>query len=148
MGLMKALELRIHPPYLWLLFGLPALLGDWSNLIHPVSLVLGGVAALLGSVALLSFFSAKTTYKPHLPHKTSALVTTGVYRFSRNPMYLGLVLLLIALYVAMRAWWGVLLVPLFVLWLQRFQIAVEERVLHERFGDAYRIYCQQVRRWC
>jgi len=148
LSLVKALELRIHPPYLWVIFGLPALLGDWGNLMHPLSLLLSAVAGVLGSVALLSFFIARTTYKPHQPHRTCRLVTSGVYRYSRNPMYLGLVLLLIALYVAMRAWWGVALVPLFVLWLQRFQISVEERILRENFGQEYLAYLERVRRWC
>lgn len=143
-----ALELRIHPPYLWVIFALPALLGDWQGEFHPLSLALGGAAGLLGGTALLSFFIARTTYKPHQPERTCALVTTGVYRWSRNPMYLGLVLMLIALYLTLSAWWGVLFVPLFVLWLQRFQIRVEERVLSQRFGQQYMDYCNRVRRWC
>lgn len=145
---LESLELRIHPPYLWMLFALPALLGDWQDLMHPLSLTLACIAAALGGTALLSFIIARTTYKPHQPERTSVLVTSGVYRWSRNPMYLGLVLLLVALYIALRAWWGLLLVPLFALWLQRFQISVEERVLKERFGAEYQAYCKRVRRWC
>ena len=81
------------------------------------------------------------------PQKASALVTSGVYRITRNPMYLGMLLVL--------AGWGVWLgnaaafvgLPLFVAVLNLLQIAPEERVLRERFGDAFTRYAARVRRW-
>jgi len=145
---LDSLELRIHPPVLLMIFALPTLFGEWSYWLHPLSMVLVIVAGVLGLTALINFLIAGTTYKPHRPELTQSLVTSGVYRWSRNPMYLSLVLLLTALYLASCAWWGVFLVPLFVLWLQHFQIRVEERILQQRFGAEYQDYCRRVRRWC
>ena len=148
---MRALELKIHPPYLWLLMGLPAVtgeligLGDWQ--LFPVILLLGS-AVTLGLMGLFQFYCAKTTYHPHVPHQSKMLVTSGVYQISRNPMYLGLLMMLTALYLGFQNPLGWVFVPLFVLWLQRFQISVEERVLAEKFGSSYQRYCDRVRRWC
>ena len=104
----------------------------------------GGLIALAG---VLEFHRAHTTVNPMAPQKASALVTSGVYRITRNPMYLGMLLVL--------AGWAVWLgnaaafvgLPLFVAVLNLLQIAPEERVLRERFGDAFTRYAARVRRW-
>ncbi|AUI66388.1 MULTISPECIES: isoprenylcysteine carboxylmethyltransferase family protein [Glaesserella] len=97
--------------------------------------------------ALWAFWQNKTTITPLDPHKTSSLATNGIYRFSRNPMYLGLASLL----TAWAFWWGnafaLLVVWGFVGYINRFQIEPEERILSEKFGERYRQYQQQVPRW-
>ena len=148
------LENRVPPPIValciaglmyaaaWLVpaldFGLP-----WRRLLAALLCAAG---ASLDGVALLHFFRARTTFNPLNPSAASALVTRGVYRFTRNPMYLGLALLLLAwgIYLANVA--ALALMPLFVLYLNRFQIAPEERALRARFGAGFDAYCERVRR--
>jgi protein-S-isoprenylcysteine O-methyltransferase Ste14 len=97
--------------------------------------------------AVLEFAGMKTTVNPMAPEKASALVTGGTYRISRNPMYLGLLLLLIALAV----YWGTLaaliVVPAFVWYMTEFQIKPEEESLRKHFGAEYEAYLDRVRRW-
>lgn len=147
MNSLDSLELRIHPPVLWVLCALPAFTSGLPSGIDPLSIILAGASGLFGIAALASFALARTTYKPNRPENTRILVTSGVYKLSRNPMYLGLVLLLLGVYLAVKNSWGFLMIPLFVFWLQRFQIQVEERVLKQKFGVQYLDYCAAVRRW-
>ncbi len=152
---MNPLELKIPPPIVGLLVGLAmwalslvgpsfGLLPGWRIAVVAL-LVLAGLAVdLLG---LLAFLGARTTVNPLRPERSSALVTGGIYRITRNPMYLGMALLLTAWAVhlgALTAWAGPVA---FVLYITRFQIRPEERVLTERFGDDYRAWCARVRRW-
>ncbi|MEJ2766376.1 isoprenylcysteine carboxylmethyltransferase family protein [Photobacterium sp. MCCC 1A19761] len=118
----------------------------WGQSAVTLLLCLGGTT--VGLAGVVSFAKARTTVDPHRPKKTSTLVTGGIYRFSRNPMYLGLLLLLIAAFFYFSALSGVIIIPLFVLYMNNFQIGPEEGVLEHLFGDEYRRYCQQVRRWC
>lgn len=104
----------------------------------------GSVIALAGGWV---FLLARTTIDPHRPDKASALVTGGIYRLTRNPMYLGLTLFLTA-EATLLASPCLLAVPLlFVLYLTRFQIVPEERALLECFGAEYADYMARVRRW-
>lgn len=98
-------------------------------------------------MGLLAFRSSRTTVNPLKPERASAIVTGGVYRVSRNPMYLGMALLLLAWAVYLSA-----LLPfagpiLFILYMTQFQIKPEERALRARFGQAYAAYTARVRRW-
>ena len=104
----------------------------------------GGLIALAGA---WQFRRARTTINPLSPAKTSALVTGGVYRVTRNPMYLGMLLVLIGwgAYLGNAAAW--LALPLSVLLLNTLQTKPEERLLRQRFGDAYARYAARVRRW-
>ena len=96
---------------------------------------------------MLACIQRGTTIHPRKPHETEVLVTSGVYRFTRNPMYLGLMLLLSAYYLLQPTPFSPFGL-LGVLWyLTRFQIVPEERVLAEKFGDLYLQYKQTVRRW-
>ena len=97
--------------------------------------------------ALVSFLRARTTVNPLKPQHVSALVTDGLYRFSRNPMYLGQALLLAGWAMWMGNLAGLLAVPAFVAWVDRLQIAPEERALEAAFGDAFRDWASRVRRW-
>jgi protein-S-isoprenylcysteine O-methyltransferase Ste14 len=85
---------------------------------------------------------------PTRPERASALVTTGIYSVTRNPMYVGMLLVLVAwgLFLASAA--GLILAPVaFALYLDRVQIPREERALANAFGDGYRAYASRVRRW-
>jgi protein-S-isoprenylcysteine O-methyltransferase Ste14 len=149
------LELKLPPPLLAGLAGgamwltarrLPALALDWPGQ-QALAMALAVSGVLLDLSAAIAFYRARTTINPLNPDNTSAMVTAGIYRFSRNPMYLGLLLMLSgwALYLAHPlAWLGL---PLFVLGLTRLQILPEERILSEKFGAHYTAYAAVVRRW-
>jgi len=106
-----------------------------------------GAAIALGVVAVSSFLMKGTTISPHTPDRTSSLVTTGLYSFSRNPMYLALLLALIGFAVAQGHPLGLLPVVGFVIVMEALQIRPEEAILEEKFGDDYRAYKARVRRW-
>ncbi len=95
----------------------------------------------------VSFGRAGTTFNPTAPDRSSRLVTTGVYRWSRNPMYLGTELALLGLGVLLSNPVSLLVSAIYVLYMNRFQIQPEERVLRARFGVAYDDYSGRVRRW-
>ncbi|MGL5813328.1 MAG: methyltransferase family protein [Aeromonas sp.] len=145
-------ELRVPPLLLFVVIALAMWLGGGEGrgsgvlLILATALLLAG--ALLGGGALLHFAHQRTTVNPIRLQQSRVLVTQGVYRISRNPMYLGLLCWLMALacYLGGIAVW---LGPLLLFgWLTRFQILPEERALRARFGVAYLQYCRRVRRWC
>jgi protein-S-isoprenylcysteine O-methyltransferase Ste14 len=100
--------------------------------------------ALSGFVA---FRHAKTTVNPLSPANSSSLVTSGIYRFTRNPMYVGLALVLLAWALFLSSPWSLLGPLVFVLYINRFQIVPEERILSGIFGEAYSAYRTKVRRW-
>ena len=105
----------------------------------------GGLVPIV--LGLRSFQRAGTTVDPLAPANASTLVTGGIYRWSRNPMYLGFALLLTAWCVWLATAPGLLVVPAFVLYMNRFQIGPEERALEARFGEEYRVYRGAARRW-
>jgi protein-S-isoprenylcysteine O-methyltransferase Ste14 len=152
---MRALELKVPPPITAVLVGvamwviahlLPAvdLTGQWRLVFAGVCAALGVVCALLGFLALSQ---AKTTINPVNPEKTSALVPGGIYSYTRNPMYLGLTLVLVGWAIWLAVPW-VFLGPVgFMLYLTRFQIIPEERVMSSKFGRNYDDYRKRVRRW-
>lgn len=112
-----------------------------------VALGLAGVGVAFDLAGMLSFRKAKTTINPLTPQRSSAVVTHGVYRFTRNPMYVGLVLILLGLAVYLASPWALLGPLAFGAFITRFQIQPEERALTARFGTAYTDYCARVRRW-
>ena len=105
------------------------------------------VAGAIGIAGVRAFDRARTTVDPLRPERASALVTAGIYRRTRNPMY-------VALAIALFAWafWlahplALLGVAAFVAWMNRYQIAPEERALQALFGAEFERYCSEVRRW-
>ena len=108
---------------------------------------LGILSGILGIGGMLACIHRGTTIHPWNPHESEVLVTSGVYRFTRNPMYLGLMLLLTAYYLLQPTPFSPFGL-LGVLWyLTRFQIVPEERALAEKSGDLYQQYRQTVSRW-
>ena len=97
--------------------------------------------------ALWAFWKNKTTINPLYPNKTSALTREGIYRFTRNPMYLGLTCLLLAWAFWLGNAFALLVVWGFITYITRFQIKPEERILAQKFGKVYQEYCQKVPRW-
>jgi protein-S-isoprenylcysteine O-methyltransferase Ste14 len=84
---------------------------------------------------------------PFAPDKSSTLVIDGIYRYTRNPMYLGLALLLVALAAFLGNAWSATVVPAYVWYMTQFQIKPEERALLEKFGSEFRAYTNSARRW-
>jgi protein-S-isoprenylcysteine O-methyltransferase Ste14 len=119
----------------------------------PAALRLGVCAAsaiagfALGAAGVLAFRRARTTIDPIRPEAASSLVSSGIYRMTRNPMYVSLSFLLFAWAVFLSSAWALLGLAAFVLYIGRFQIAPEERALSELFGSKYTAYQAQVRRW-
>lgn len=117
---------------------------SFKDLLATLIAMLGIVITSLG---WFSFRKAGTTVNPLRPEQASALVITGIYRFSRNPMYLGFAMGLVAWVVYLSAWAGLLAIGAFVAYMNRFQIEPEERALESRFGQAFVDYKRRVRRW-
>lgn len=112
-----------------------------------VALVLAVVGVSFDLLGLLAFFQVRTSINPLRPDKASVLVTHGIYRVTRNPMYVGLLFLLTAWAVFLASPWALLGPGLFVVTMNRFQIAPEERVMREKFGKDFEDYVARVRRW-
>ena len=117
-------------------------LGYPANLAGLVAVALG---LLIGVLGVVKFRRERTNIHPF--KKADKLVTNGVYRYSRNPMYLGLTLILVGAWVLLGAVSPILGVLLFVLVADRWYIPGEERMLRERFGKFYEEYRTEVRRW-
>ncbi|HRJ69417.1 MAG TPA: isoprenylcysteine carboxylmethyltransferase family protein [Beijerinckiaceae bacterium] len=120
--------------------------GDpWKS---AIASLVGSAGLMLGLAGVVQFRMHRTTVHPQHPERSSSLVTDGVYGFTRNPMYLGLALVLAAFGVFyMLHLAGVLCTAAFVFWMNRFQIEPEERMMQEKFGAQYHAYSQRVRRW-
>lgn len=152
---MAFLEHKIPPPLVALLcaalaWWLASGDGGW-RLPAPLRVPLGALCLAAGVAldvwALAEFRRQRTTPSPLAPQRARAVVERGPYRFTRNPMYLGLVLILLALCL----WRGhalALVAPaVFVAYITRYQIVPEERALRAKFGAAYEGYLRRVRRW-
>lgn len=121
--------------------------GDDSVLRTTVAVGLSQVSALIALLAMASFWRRGTTINPFQPARASTLVTHGVFRFSRNPMYLSLLILLVAYALRLGAWAGWAGPLGFWCYVTRYQIVPEERALEDRFGEDYRAYKRRTRRW-
>lgn len=108
-------------------------------------LVVAGIAFDVSGI--VGFRAARTTVNPLKPEQASTLVTGGIYRVTRNPMYVGMALLLLAWAIYLSAVLPFAGIAVFVLYLTRFQIQPEERALERRFAEQYATYAARVRRW-
>ncbi|HET9031760.1 MAG TPA: isoprenylcysteine carboxylmethyltransferase family protein [Dokdonella sp.] len=152
---MSAFENRIPPPIIGILaavlmWGVSSL-GPSFSLAAQFRWPLVAVLVLIGIsfdvLGILAFRKSRTTVNPLKPENASSLVVDGVYRITRNPMYVGMGFLLLAWAVHLSAWLPFAVIPLFVLILSRFQIVPEERMLRRIFGEDYEHYTARVRRW-
>jgi len=152
---MQALELKIPPPVvalvlvalMWLLAHAAPTLDVPAPLRVACAAVIGVLGAAIGVAGKVGFRRAGTTSNPMQPAKASALVTGGIYRRTRNPMYVSLLLLLVAWAVFLASGWALPGPVAFVLYIGRFQILPEERALSAMFGADYAAYKSRVRRW-
>jgi protein-S-isoprenylcysteine O-methyltransferase Ste14 len=114
---------------------------------EPFALLLLATGIGFSLAGILAFRAARTTIDPLHPERASQLVVNGIYRLTRNPMYLGLLSVLAAWAVYLGQPVALLALPLWVAWIGRFQIRPEEAAMHRLFGAAYSAYCLRVRRW-
>jgi protein-S-isoprenylcysteine O-methyltransferase Ste14 len=105
------------------------------------------IAAVAPLIAFFQFWRARTTINPHRPESATTLVTSGVYAWTRNPMYLGLSVLLLGLAINLGTLTPLAFAPLFIPFIRYVQIRPEELALRARFGQDYDRYCQRVNRW-
>lgn len=110
-----------------------------------IMLVLLGVT--LGLAGVMQFKQSSTTVNPVDTSKSSSLVTAGIYRITRNPMYVGMLFILIAMGIWFASVLSIAVMIFFIAYLTRFQIVPEERALEDIFGQPYKDYKQRVRRW-
>jgi protein-S-isoprenylcysteine O-methyltransferase Ste14 len=152
---MSALELKVPPPLVALLIGvamwaLSRLTHSRTVSVFPITMTAVVIALVGGGITLsgaITFRRAKTTVDPFKPESASSLVTFGVYRMTRNPMYVGLLMVLIGWAIFLVNVWSALGPLVFVAYITRFQIQPEERALASLFGEAYASYKSRVRRW-
>lgn len=149
------LELRVPPLAVLLIAGVPmGLIALWTPALAwslAVRIVCGAAIAAIGILIAISgviaFRRARTTVNPMRPDGASSLVASGIYRYTRNPMYLGMLLVLIGWAVYLARPWALAVLPVFVTYMNRFQIGPEERVLAGIFGAEFEVYRRRVRRW-
>ena len=149
------MSLKLPPALVFLLFSLLMYLlsrflpfGDFQFFGRDyLILVLMGIAVLIAIISLFQFFTSKTTIDPRTPFNTTKLVTRGIYKFTRNPMYLAILLVLLAWGLWLGNAFNTLLAAGFVGYMNKFQIKPEEEALTTIFGKDFQQYCTQVRRW-
>lgn len=152
---LKSLETRIPPLLVMLLFAnIMLLFAELQGLPFARNAYALGLSVLFSGAGLLfmvwgvvAFRRAHTTLDPQHPERSEHLVQTGIFAITRNPIYVGMLMLLIA--------WGFVLADVFALlssyfflpYMNRFQIEPEERMLEQKFGTDYLVYCVRVHRW-
>jgi protein-S-isoprenylcysteine O-methyltransferase Ste14 len=151
----NGLELKIPPVALVLVFALLM----WMSARHlgrmnfqiPFQRMLAWTMGILGmgicTLGILEFKRARTTVNPTKPQSTSSLVRSGIYRHTRNPMYLGFLFILAGWAIVMANVVAFAVLPGFVIYMNRFQIIPEERALTSIFGGEFKGYCSTARRW-
>jgi len=149
------IKLKIPPPIYMLLMAtvmwgldyyypvIDLLTTPWNRL----GLIVIFFAMFADGMSLLQFLRVHTTINPIHPEKTKTLVTTGMYRFTRNPMYVGLLLVLIGWGIILGSLMPFFVLPIFITILTIEQIIPEERILEQKFGQQYRDYKASVNRW-
>jgi protein-S-isoprenylcysteine O-methyltransferase Ste14 len=152
---MSGLELKIPPDMVWVVVAglmwlasrVTAGFGTAESFRRPLALMLMAIGTGLIVAARVALDRAGTTWHPTEPGRTTALVTSGVYRLSRNPTYLGMEIVLLGWAVVLASPVAALVSALFVAYIARFQILPEELTLSVSLGQEYRDYSRRVRRW-
>ncbi|MAV69798.1 MAG: hypothetical protein CMG04_03210 [Candidatus Marinimicrobia bacterium] len=147
------METKIPPPIVGLIFGI---LINYTKDIFPNLEIkndnlLGIFTIIVGLVCILSainlFKKYKTTITPLNPSSATNLITNGIYKFSRNPMYLGMLLILAGISIMVNPIGGLLLMLIFLTYINKFQIIPEEKAMADLFKDEFLEYKEKVRRW-
>ena len=152
---MRYLELRFPPTLVWItvvaamwvIASLPPLWPPSSSVRLSASVILFVIGIAISQSAIIEFRRAQTTVNPLKPETATSLVSTGIFARTRNPMYLGMLIGLLAWAVYLASALALLGPVAFALFITRFQIIPEERVMHTLFGSAFSGYTQRVRRW-
>jgi protein-S-isoprenylcysteine O-methyltransferase Ste14 len=152
---MQSLEHKIPPPIvflvtcgvIWLTSAQAGQMSVEPLVRYSVIAVLLILSAVTGPLAIRAFIRVRTTINPIDIRSASRLVVEGPFRFTRNPMYLSMALLLSALAAYFASAWSLIWVGLFIAFITRFQIIPEERAMSEKFGAPYAAYRARVRRW-
>ena len=150
---MSKFETKIPPPIVALISGL--IISSSSAFITPFgflghkffAMILLILCFTLLITSIKKFNHEETTINPLKPEQASKLLTTGTYAFSRNPMYLGLTGILIGIFLFLGSWFGIVIIPIFVIYITKYQIKPEEYAMNKKFGGQYQSYCNKVRRW-
>ena len=144
---------RIPPPIVALICGLviyytrclfPSCDSNILKILSPIFLILG---LLIGFSAILKFIKNKTTVNPVKIENASTLVNSGIFKYTRNPMYLGMLFILISISLNFNLYGGIIVVLFFYFFIDKFQIVPEEKIMEEIFGDEYVEYKKTTRRW-
>ena len=151
---MSSLELKIPPPVIALVLAVAMWGVSENTFAWPVpnvvrlslALALVAIGVAFSTAGIIEFRRAQTTVNPRKPEAASTLVSSGVFKITRNPMYVGLVLFLVAWAVVLSSLWALFGPLVFALYIRRFQITPEERVLSSIFGAEYVAYKERVRR--
>ena len=146
-------DVKIPPPILTIIFIVIAYIAKWTipitlvvpNFLRNIAFALIVAGFSLGIAAISEFRKARTTVDPH--GSVSSVVTSGIYRFTRNPIYLGFLLMLIGIPLNSGTYWGLILAPVFIYFMNNLVIEREEAYLEKKFGDVYAGYKSRVRRW-
>ena len=147
------METKIPPPIVTLVFGLSIYFsrGIFQLVEIKYSFYFGILLLVLGFVILISavrlFRKDKTTVNPLSPEQATKLVTDGIFKYSRNPMYLGMALVLGSIAIFFNLIGGIILVALFCAYITKFQILPEERAMRDLFSDDFDKYTKVTRRW-
>ena len=147
------IKTKFPPPLVSLTFGF--LINYTKNIFPKIeinnkiffgsSMIISGLIIIFSAIIL--FKKYHTTITPLNPFNATKLITDGIYKFSRNPMYLGLLLMLVGISTILNPIGGFFLIPLFVLYLNFFQIIPEENAMADLFKDEFLDYKKNVRRW-
>jgi protein-S-isoprenylcysteine O-methyltransferase Ste14 len=144
---------RFPPP---LPYALGLLAGWWLQRTHPLPLLPKNVALAVGILLIVAglavaragvraVWKANSSIIPIRP--TTAITSDGVFQFTRNPMYVGMVVIYVGIALLIHSAWSLILLPIVILAVDRLVIAKEERYLRSKFGETYTNYCSRVRRW-
>ena len=117
---------------------------DWNIYISGFFLLWG---LIIIAFAVFKFAKTKTTVDPTKPSKTSSLVISGIYRITRNPMYLGMLFLIISFTFYKLSLAGAIIIPSFIFYINKYQIEPEEYEMRKKFGENFEDYCKKVDRW-
>ena len=117
---------------------------DWNIYISGFFLLWGLIVI---AFAVFKFAKTKTTVDPTKPSKTSSLVISGIYRITRNPMYLGMLFLIISFTFYKLSLAGAIIIPSFIFYINKYQIDPEEYEMRKKFGENFEDYCKKVDRW-
>ena len=144
---------KIPPPIVTLICGIAIYFSktffnqffSYNNNIISLFLMILGLTIFVSAVK--SFRIQKTTVNPLDPKQASSLVTSGIFKFSRNPMYLGMLIILLSIAFKFNLIGGMITSVIFYIFITKFQIIPEEAAMNELFGNEFIDYCKKTRRW-